>query len=63
MACSRTALLFLQEFETLNLEIKELKVSIETGHAQIEAAQEAIILLTEQGVKSKEVAAEAKVNK
>jgi hypothetical protein len=52
-----------QEFETLNLEIKELKASIETGLAQIQAAQDAIMQLTEQGGKSKEAVAEAKVNK
>jgi uncharacterized coiled-coil DUF342 family protein len=51
-----------QEFETLNLEIKELKAAIETGHAQIQAAQEAIVQLTEQGGQSKEQVAEAKVN-
>jgi hypothetical protein len=46
----------------LNLEIKELKASIETSHAQIQAAEEAIVQLTEQGGKLKEQVAEAKVN-
>jgi len=52
----------IQEFETLNLEIKELKTSIETGRAQIQAAQETIVQLTEQDGRSKERVAEAKVN-
>jgi chromosome segregation ATPase len=51
-----------QEFETLNLEIKELKTSIEAGHAQIQAAQKAIVQFTEQGGRLKEHVAEAKVN-
>lgn len=51
-----------QEFETLNLEIKELKASIESGHAQIQAAQEAIAQYTEQSGRSKEQVAEAKVS-
>jgi chorismate mutase len=46
----------------LNLEIKELKASIESGRAQIQAAEEAIVQLTEQGGKLKEQVAEAKVN-
>lgn len=46
----------------MNLEIKELKASIETGHAQIQAAQETIVQLTEQDGSSKERVAEAKVN-
>lgn len=46
----------------MNLEIKELKASIETGHAQIQAAQESIVQLTEQDGRSKERVAEAKVN-
>lgn len=46
----------------MNLEIKELKASIETGRAQIQAAEEAIVQLTEQGGKLKEQVAEAKVN-
>jgi hypothetical protein len=46
----------------LNLEIKELKASIEAGHAQIQAAQETIMQLTEQDGRSKERVAEAKVN-
>jgi hypothetical protein len=52
----------IQEFETLNLEIKELKASIEAGHAQIQAAEEAIVQFTEQGGRSKEQVAEATVN-
>lgn len=52
----------IQEFETLNLEIKELKVSIEAGHAQIHTAQETIVQLTEYDGRSKEQVAEAKVN-
>jgi len=52
----------MQEFETLNLEIKELKASIEAGRAQIQAAQETIVQLTEQDGSSKERVAEAKVN-
>jgi hypothetical protein len=40
-----------------------LKASIETGIAQIQAAHDAIMQLTEQGEKSKEAVAEAKVNK
>jgi chorismate mutase len=52
----------MQEFETLNLEIKELKASIETSRAQIQAAEEAIVQLTEQGGKLNEQVAEAKVN-
>jgi hypothetical protein len=39
-----------------------LKAVIETGHAQIQAAEEAIVQLTEQCEKSKEEVAEAKVN-
>jgi uncharacterized protein Veg len=46
----------------LNLEIKELEASIETGRAQIQAAQETIVQLTEQDGRSKERVAEAKVN-
>ena len=46
----------------MNLEIKELKASIEAGRAQIQAAQETIVQLTEQDGTSKERVAEAKVN-
>ena len=46
----------------MNLEIKELKASIEAGLAQIQAAQETIVQLTEQDGRSKERVAEAKVN-
>ncbi|PNF31371.1 hypothetical protein B7P43_G10071 [Cryptotermes secundus] len=51
-----------QEFETLNLEINELKASIETGHAQIQASKGAIVQLTEQGGKLQEQVAEAKAS-
>jgi chorismate mutase len=44
------------------LEIKELKASIETGCAQIQAAKEAVVQLTEQGGNLKEQVAEAKVS-
>jgi hypothetical protein len=46
----------------LNLEIKELKASIETGCAQIEAARVAGDQLTEQGGRLQEQVAEAKVS-
>ena len=46
----------------MNFEIKELKASIDTGRAQIQAAQETIVQLTEQDGKSKERVAETKVN-
>ncbi|XP_069678521.1 structural maintenance of chromosomes protein 2 [Periplaneta americana] len=49
-----------QEFETLNLEIKELKTSIETGHTQLKAAEEAIVQLKEESVTLEKEVAEAK---
>lgn len=46
----------------MNLEIKELKASIEADRAQIQTIQETIVQLTEEDGRSKEQVAEAKVN-